>query len=264
MLGSNIKISIITLVKNDYSNFIKTLKSIKSQRRNFSIECLIINGSKKNKLHKYNRSIDKILDKKEKILITHINSNELNLNGIYPCMNYGKKVSKGQFIIFLNSGDTFYDENSLKILFNKTSKADINNTLIFGQAKIIGSKNISWYYPGKRLKNIKTWLKYFDPNHQTMLISNSLANRFEFLNNTNIIADGYWKRLIINNASEIIYIKKPVIKFLLDGVSSTKPSKKIIKKLIQNKNISLLRKIIFLIKYLFPAKFFFLYHLMQK
>ena len=59
-------------------------------------------------------------DHKDKVsssfLIRHIHSNKLNLNGIYPSMNYAKKIN-GDFIIFLNSGDEFYESTSLEKLF---------------------------------------------------------------------------------------------------------------------------------------------------
>jgi len=263
MIKSNIKISIITLVKNDYSKFLKTLKSIKSQKVDFFTEWLIIDGSNQVDFQKNKYLIDKFFFK-EKILIKHINSKALKINGIYPSMNHGKGISKGEFLIFLNSGDTFFNKNSLSIFFNKTLNAGINNSLIFCQAKIIVKKNFFWYFPGKRLTNIRRWLKYFEPNHQTMLISKNLAKKFNFQSNLNIVADGYWKRKILNNAKQVIYIKKPLIKFFLDGVSSTKPSKILLRELIKNKNISFFRKIIFLIKYLVPKQIFFLYHLLQK
>ena len=179
-------------------------------------------------------------------------------------MNYGKKIARGKFIIFLNSGDQFFRENSLKTFFVKSLNLKTHNSLVFGQAKIIANNKIYWYFPGERLTNIKRWLKYFEPNHQAMLISNSLAKKFDFSNSCNIIADGYWKREILNAATEYIYIKTPVIKFYLDGVSSTKPSKSVLKEFIKNNNISFFRKLIFCIKFLFPAKIFFLYCLMQK
>ena len=47
-----IQISIITLTKNNCSNFLKTLKSIKSQNIKYNIEWLIIDGSKEEKLNK--------------------------------------------------------------------------------------------------------------------------------------------------------------------------------------------------------------------
>ena len=183
---------------------------------------------------------------------------------IYPCMNYGKSIAKGIFIIFLNSGDTFFNSNSLKTFFKNSINLSKDNSIIFGQANIVANKKINWLFPGKNLKNIKIWLMFFEPNHQTMLISSKLANKFDFPTKFNIIGDGYWKRRVLRTANKIVYVGTPLIKFFLDGVSSTKPTKKALIELISNKNISILRKIIFTIKYLFPKRFFSLYYLMQK
>ena len=259
-----IQISIITLSKNDHFKFLKTLKSIQLQKINFNIEWIVIDGSNKKTHRKNKQYIRQKFRNKENTVIRHINSNKSNLEGIYPCMNYGKSISRGKFIIFLNSGDTFFNKNSLNIFFKNTLNLTTKNNLIFGQANIIASKKINWFFPGKKLKSIKNWLKFFEPNHQAMLISNKLAKQFNFSNEYNIIGDGYWKRKIIDSANEIIYIKLPLIKFYLDGVSSTKPSKRILNDLIKNKKISIFRKIIFIIKYLFPTKIFSLYYLMQK
>ena len=42
---SNINISIITLKKNDDKKFLRTLKSLKSQQKDFKIEWIIVDGS---------------------------------------------------------------------------------------------------------------------------------------------------------------------------------------------------------------------------
>ena len=34
-------------------------------------------------------------------------------------MNYGKKIAKGNYIIFLNSGDKFFNKYSLDSLYEK-------------------------------------------------------------------------------------------------------------------------------------------------
>tara|TARA_Y100000739_G_C20574010_1_gene449255 strand:+ start:613 stop:1458 length:846 start_codon:yes stop_codon:yes gene_type:complete len=261
-----INISIITLSKNDYKNFNRTLRSINSQKIRFNIEWLIIDGSD----YKINRKINHLLNKyfsgvnKRYISLKHINSKSIGINGIYPCMNYGKKIAKGIFIIYLNSGDTFYTNYSLNILMKKTIDVNPKSSLIFGQAKIIASRKLSWLFPGEKLTSIKKWLSIFEPNHQSMLISKSLANYYEFSQKYNLISDGYWKRKVINAANEIVYINKPVIKFYLDGISSKKPTKKIILDICFKKEISLIRKIIFLVKYFFPENLFFLYQKMQK
>ena len=147
MLKINIQISIITLTKDDNFKFLKTLKSIKSQKPSFNLEWIIIDGSTKQNQVTNQTHIKQRLFEDEQIFIKHINANELNINGIYPCMNYGKKISEGKFIIFLNSGDTFFNKNSLKIFFDKSLTTDVDSSLIFGQAKVIANKKISWNFP---------------------------------------------------------------------------------------------------------------------
>ena len=261
---SNIQISIITLTKNNNSKFIKTLKSVYSQIIECNIEWLIIDGSGVTQYKNKKKLINKKNLKSDKIFIKHINSNKKNLKGIFPCMNYGKTIAKGKFIIFLNSGDTFFDKNSLNIYSSKCLNIDENNSLIFGQAKIIATKNISWFFPSKRLKNIDKWLNFFEPNHQTMLISKNLANKMDFPIEYGIIADGYWKRKILKHAKKVIYLKTPLIKFFLDGVSSSRPSNKVIQEIINNRNICFIRKIIFIIKFILPKKIYDKYFLLQK
>jgi len=263
-MKNNIQISIITLTKNDHFKFLKTLKSIEIQKVNFYIEWLIIDGSNQKILKKNEEITKQKLFQNESIQVKHINTHKLNIEGIYPCMNYGKRVSRGLFVIFLNSGDTFFNRNSLNTFLKHSINVSPNNSLIFGQANVIANKKINWLFPGKKLKNIKIWLKFFEPNHQSMLISRNLANQFDFSTKYNIIGDGYWKRKILKKADNIIYLETPLIKFFLDGVSSTKPSKKIFLELIKNKKISFFRKIVFSIKYFLPTQFFSLYYLMQK
>ena len=98
---NNIHISIITLNKNDHLKFLKTLKSIAIQKISFCVEWLILDGSDQNIYKKNKAIIRKELLLKKDFQINHINTNKLNIKGIYPCMNYGKKVSKKSFHFFL-------------------------------------------------------------------------------------------------------------------------------------------------------------------
>ncbi len=261
-----IEISIITLSKNDYRNFKRTLISLDSQKISFNIEWLIIDGSDYKINMKNNKLISKYFngENKKYISIKHIKAKSKGIKGIYPSMNYGKQIAKGTFIIFLNSGDSFYNNYSLNILMKNSLDVNPKSSLIFGQAKIIASKKLTWLFPGNNLTDIQKWLSIFEPNHQSMLISKNLATRYEFSQKYNLISDGYWKRKVINNSKEIVYINKPVIKFYLDGLSSIKPSKKVMIDIWNNQEISLKRKLIFLIKFMFPKNLFFLYQKMQK
>ena len=97
-----------------------------------------------------------------------------------------------------------------------------------------------------------------------MLISRDLAKNYDFYLDYNLIADGYWKRKIIEQADEILFINKGICKFKLDGISSTKPSRKLLSEILVNKKISIIRKIIFVLKYILPSKLFYFYYLLQK
>ena len=263
MVKNNIEISIITLTKNDDDKFLKTLKSISSQSINFGIEWLIIDGST-NKYQIKKSYLIKQYISNDNLFVEYINSEVLNLKGIYQCMNFGKKIASGNFLIFLNSGDIFFNKNSLSKFFQNSLNLKHENGVVFGQANIIAPSNLSWNFPGYRLNNVRNWLYFFEPNHQSMLISSRLAKKFDFPLEYNSLGDGYWKRKIIDNAIDIIYISEPIVKFYLDGISSIKPSKKTFKNIMTNNKISLKRKTIYLIKFLFPKRLFYLYNMLQK
>ena len=263
---NNINISIITLKKNDDKKFIRTLKSLKSQKKDFQIEWIIVDGSDLRNQIKTKKLISKILDVDNAKLysLKYINAKRKKITGIFECMNYARKAATGKFLIFLNSGDIFYNNNSLRIFFNNSLYANPNRSIIFGQANIIAPYKINWNFPGSRLKNIEKWLRIFEPNHQSMMIANKLAKDYEFPENYSLVADGFWKRKVINNAHDIIYIKRPLVKFFLDGVSSTKPNREVFKNIFKNNNIHFIRKLIFALKYFLPKKLFFIYYQMQK
>ena len=264
MTTNKLFLSIITLTKNDSNKFIKTLENIASQKNVLNFEWIIIDGSNNYKQQKNNLIIKEKFKNNKNIFINHVNAKTRKISGIYPCMNYGKNIAKGKFFIFLNSGDIFFSSNTLKLVFKNILKINEKESLVFGQANIISPYKISWNFPGDSLKSIENWLKFFEPNHQAMIISNGLAKKYDFPLKYDLIADGYWKRTIIKNATFIKYIKTPLVKFYLDGISSIKPSSKSFKNIIKNKNISIIRKSIFTLKYFFPKNLFFLYHLMQK
>ena len=90
----NVKFSIITVVKNDKNKISNTIKSIiKQTYKNF--EYLIIDGKSSDqtlkKILKFKKKIDLLISEKD--------------NGIYFAMNKAIKLSRGEIIVFVNSGD---------------------------------------------------------------------------------------------------------------------------------------------------------------
>lgn len=259
------EVTVISLVKNDFIALKNTAFSITNQKKYFVIEWIIIDGSDKKLIREDQNLINALINKKiENLIISFKDMNEYKIEGIYPCMNFGLRKSSGKSIIFLNCGDTFFNDNSLFNMYLELRKLNNEKSFIFGQANIIYSKDLFWKFPGKRIKRIKQWLKKFEPNHQSMLITRKLANLVEFDETCKVISDGIWKREIINNAESIFYINKPVINFNLDGISNKKPKLNDAISQLKSKKITFFRKLLILVKLIIPKKLYFLYPYFQK
>ncbi len=202
-------LSIITVVKNDFHNIEKTIKSIISQKNKF-IEYIIIDGQSTDgtvqKIKKYKKKIDKILVQKDK--------------GIYDAMNKGIKNSKGMFIGFCNSGDIIY-KNGINILLNKLSnKTDV----VFATVKrnYLGKTIIKSGYNLNRLN----YNFDFATSHSTgFYIKKNLHNKFG-LYDTNFKCSSdydFYLRVLKNNDLNIEKTKKNKIIGIVKsgGFSST-------------------------------------------
>ena len=267
-MNNDIYISIITLTKNDKLGFLRTLLSILNQKFNKTIELLILDGSEK-KVFDENKSLLSKERKntflcKQNLIIKHINMVKKDIKGIYKCMNYGLFISKGMSVIFLNGGDSFYDNNSLRILDKNNFNSSYKKVVSFGQANIISKIGVTWKFPGSQVKDINLWLKYFEPNHQAMLVSNDIAKSILFKEDCEINADKFWKREILKKVNNFKYIDFPVCNFYLDGYSSMRPNLKILITQFKDKRISLLRKILIFIKFLiFPSFYKYLPYVLK-
>ena len=184
------------------------------------------------------------------------------IKGIYPSMNYGLSICKGKSIIFLNGGDSFFDNYSLRKLDD--SFYNYYKTISFGQAKIISKIGLSWNFPGSKMKNIDLWLKFFEPNHQAMMVSADIAKNTFFCEESKISADKFWKRDVLRKADSVCYIDSPVCNFFLDGTSSKRPNKEILLVQIKDKNISFLEKFITLSKFLINPNIYKFFPYLQK
>lgn len=59
-------------------------------------------------------------------------------DGLYDAMNKGIRLAKGEYMIFLNAGDTFYDADSLHVIADtaKRTHADV----VYGQTKMVDAQ----------------------------------------------------------------------------------------------------------------------------
>lgn len=106
--------SIITVNLNNAIGLEKTINSIQDQLFN-DFEFIIIDGdsqdNSKNIIHQHLRTINHWISEKD--------------SGIYDAMNKGIRIASGDYCIFMNSGDVFFDSDVLKTVANIQEKTDI-------------------------------------------------------------------------------------------------------------------------------------------
>ena len=154
--------SIIVVSLNSKYEFIKTLASIKKQSfQNY--ELVIIDG----------KSEDGTLDIIKKLNISNLKSISEKDEGIYDAMNKGIDNSTGEWIIFLNSGDIFYNNEILRDI----SKKQIENyDILFGDT-VVNNNYFKYLTKSEKFsKNI-----YLMPfSHQSTFVKRKLINKIKF------------------------------------------------------------------------------------
>lgn len=105
------KISVITICYNAEKEIEKTMVSVLDQSFN-DYEYIIVDGASRD--HTMNR-IHKVLDKYPACNVEVTSEPD---RGIYDAMNKGIKKASGEWVILMNSGDTFLDDNVLENVFS--------------------------------------------------------------------------------------------------------------------------------------------------
>jgi len=158
---SNPKISVITVVFNGQKYIESTIRSVIDQ--NYSeIEYIIIDGGSND------GTIDQIKKYESKISYWISESD----NGIYDAMNKGIDNATGEWIIFMNCGDLFFNNNVLSQVFNTPISDEID--LIYGGA-FVRSEWGNFYlmaHPENQL-----WKSF---THQSMFSRIEINKRYKF------------------------------------------------------------------------------------
>lgn len=123
------KITVVTVCFNAESIIEETIKSVLSQTYE-DIEYIIIDGrstdSTRQIIDKYADRISKIISEPDK--------------GIYDAMNKGIALATGDYINFMNAGDTFSSNEAIKEV---VLKIDPESDVIYGDSTMIGYDGVS-------------------------------------------------------------------------------------------------------------------------
>lgn len=194
-------VTIITVTYNAEKFLERTLKSVIEQK-NINIEYIIIDGGSNDKTVE-------IIKEYEKYISYWISEPD---NGIYDAMNKGIDIATGEWINFMNAGDTFSDQNSIEDLF---SFVNHNVSLIYGGVNLISFDGVIQTYLSP--KPLATVYIEIPCCHQSAFFKTSVIKKYRYDENYCINSDvDLFIRLEKDN-HEYSYIDYPVSNFLLNG-----------------------------------------------
>lgn len=235
------KISIITVNYNNADGLSQTLKSVRSQiELGADIEYIIIDG-------KSNDGVEEIVSKNNDIISKLICERD---TGIYNAMNKGLKIATGDFVLFLNSGDYFYDKFNLVSFANKYFE---NNKTLFSYTVQI-CKDIAFLRPSRKLKKYQ----YFNFGHQGVFAYKDDYKNHFFDEEHIVDADALWQKEIWEKDNYLI-VDEISSCFTLGGVSNSYTIKNVKKQLKSYTKIKQRIKTIikFFLWHLLPMKLFY-------
>ena len=200
------KISIVTINYNDKDGLDKTIQSVVNQTYQ-DFEFIIIDGGSadgsRNVIEKYKDRISYWVSEPDK--------------GIFSAMNKGIKVAKGEFLIFMNSGDTFFDELVLEKI--ETELSD-DYDIFYGDYYRVSNNSLK-----KRTFPKKLSFSFFysrSLSHQSTFIRRKLFFDIFLYNEEYKIASD-WEFFIYAICQKNVpykYINLPISKFDFTGISS--------------------------------------------
>lgn len=200
------KISIITINFNNKEGLERTILSVTSQ--NFKdFEYIVIDGGStdgsKEIIEKHNNQISYWVSEPDK--------------GIYNAMNKGIAAAKGEYLLFLNSGDHFCDENSLMKASAYLGKEDI----VYSNLQLV---NLQSSFIKEYPKKLTLFSFYYGslPHPATFIKKTAFQKLGLYDENLKIVSDWKWfLEAIISHKQTYKHIDETISTFYLDGISST-------------------------------------------
>lgn len=213
------RLTIITINLNNAVGLMKTLNSI-SEQTDKNFEHIIIDGGSED------ASIKRIEE--------YVHNNKATLKriywlseddkGIFDAMNKGIKAAKGQYLLFLNSGDYLTNKfvlSSIAPILNK------GTDLIYGDL-IIETKSSQTPISFPDSLSLSYLIKYSLP-HQATFIRKDLFDQIGLYDDSfSLVSDWVWFiKCFANKKTEYIHTKSFITVFNGDGLSSTTEKKAI-------------------------------------
>jgi glycosyltransferase involved in cell wall biosynthesis len=201
-------LSVITVVYNNVRDIERTILSVLTQTY-LNIEYIIVDGASTDGtlriINRYRNIITKIISEKDE--------------GIYDAMNKGLGAVTGDYVLFMNSGDEFYDNYTVEKVFASSPNADI----YYGETEMINEEGESLGQRRHAAPEHLDWTSFkygMSVSHQAIYIKSSLAAPYD--RRYKLSADIDWIIRAMLRAKKVVNVHQYVAKYLVGGMSKAK------------------------------------------
>jgi len=208
------KLSIISINRNNAIGLRRTIESVLEQTFT-DYEYIIIDGASTDKSIEV---INEFCLKRQTLILPQIKWLSEPDNGIYNAMNKGIRMAKGEYLLFLNSGDYLYENTVLSDIFIRNFSEDI----IYGNLEMKKEN-------GSRIKLFPSnltfsWLYYEFLGHSSTLIKRDLFESFGYYNEKNLIVSDweFFLKVLVKEQVSYRHVNN-VISTLIEGGISNNP-----------------------------------------
>lgn len=194
-------VSIITVTYNAEDLLEDTILNIINQDYP-STEYIVIDGDSTdntiNIINKYRDKIDIIVSEPDQ--------------GIYNAMNKAVGLATGEWVNFMNAGDSFVSRDTIS---QSIKELKSNTDVLFGNHIYLdsGKKEL-------RKSDIKNIYSNITFNHQSMFYKHDLLNKYKFNEAFRIVADCEMHLRAYKDGHKFQYLDIPIANFLAGGVNS--------------------------------------------
>jgi putative colanic acid biosynthesis glycosyltransferase len=202
--------SVVTVVYNDREGLAKTWESFRRQTES-KVEWIVIDGGStdgtKELIEEIKADIDFYISERDR--------------GIYDAMNKGIVHSTGDYVVFMNAGDVFYNESTLKnvasFLSNQTSKTE----MVLGGAKLAFPNRSEF---DKKPRDLRQSVWHGLPaNHQAIYFSRDRLNECQYNLDFRICGDYALVATLFMRGIRYKCLDEPLVQFRVGDTSFKRP-----------------------------------------
>lgn len=220
-------LSVITIVYNNARDIERTMLSVLDQTYS-AIEYIVVDGASNDGtleiIKRYENRIAKLISEKDK--------------GIYDAMNKGLALATGDYVIFMNSGDEFYANDTVANVFATAPGADI----YYGETEMVNDERESLGQRRHKAPAKFTWRSFkfgMSVSHQAIYIRRTLTDPYD--PQYQLSADIDWIIRAAKKAKKIVRVNGYVAKYLVGGMSKAKHKQSLLERFdIMNRHYGLI------------------------